>query len=102
MVLATQEPDGGGVLTGGVRLHEISLAPNHDVGQQAPVFGVAVGDEGDVRVLQDVADPLETCRRNVLRLFVEGMYTAPGVYAKQTGTAWGFPSPSAVASLATR
>src|SRR5215212_1810104 len=56
----------------GARLQELGPPAHHDEGQKAPVLGVAVRDERDVRVLEHVAHPLEAYRGNVFRLLVEG------------------------------
>src|SRR3712207_5667476 len=71
VVFAAQEPHGVSVLPG-ARLQKPSLPADHDEGQEAPVLGVTVGDEGDARVLEDVSHPLEARRRDTLGLLVEG------------------------------
>ena len=71
VVLAPQEPYGGGVLLR-ARLQELGPAAHHHERQEVPVLGVAVGDQGHLRVLDDVPNAFEIGNGYVFRLLVEG------------------------------
>src|ERR687893_2899218 len=71
VVLPAQKPYRGGVLLC-ARLEQPRPSTYHDEGQKAPVLCVAVGDQGDARVLEYVPNPLQARGWYILRLLVEG------------------------------
>ena len=95
VVLAAQEPHGGGVLP--APGSSSSARPHQDEGQEAPVLGVAVRDEARRSGSRGCSAPSSGASGDVLGLLVEGDVDGDVEQAKQTGTACGPPAASAVA-----
>jgi hypothetical protein len=58
VVLAPQEP-GGSVVLPGIRFQKLGTATHHHESQEVPVLCIAVGDEDDVWVFEDVPHAFE-------------------------------------------